>query len=139
MVAMPSFTSPFSWRIIGQMSNAYEIHDIDLLDPRYREPEDSSNAPPSRLTLRYPNIWTPPVETAAETRLGHVFLGFSRLPAARTAVDPHGVTTVRWTDMRFAGGTFALDQQGPRANPFTATVRIGTDGKVTEQFLGLNR
>ena len=32
MIAMPSFTSPFSWRIIAQMSNAYEIHDIDLLD-----------------------------------------------------------------------------------------------------------
>ena len=32
MIAMPSFTSPFSWRIIAQMSNAFEIHDIDLLD-----------------------------------------------------------------------------------------------------------
>ena len=79
------------------------------------------------------------VVPAADTHLGHVFLGFSRLPAARTAVDPHGVTTVRWTDMRFAGGTFSLDQQGPRTNPFTATVRIGIDGKVTEQFLGANR
>jgi membrane-bound metal-dependent hydrolase YbcI (DUF457 family) len=37
IVAMPSFTSPFAWRIIAQMSNAYEIHDIDLLDRRYRE------------------------------------------------------------------------------------------------------
>ena len=135
---MPSFTSPFTWRIIAQMSNAYEIHDIDLLDPRYREP-DSPSDPPSRLTLRYPNVWTAPVETAAATHLGHVFLGFSRLAAARTAVDSRGIMTVRWTDMRFAGGTFSLDQQGPRTNPFTATVRIGTDGKVIETLLGVNR
>ena len=45
MIAMPSFTSPFSWRIIAQMSNAYEIKDIDLLDRRYREPDSESEAP----------------------------------------------------------------------------------------------
>jgi len=138
MVAMPSFTSPFSWRIIAQMSNAYEIHDIDLLDRRFRGAESGSEAP-WRMTVRYPNVWTPPVLQAATTELGHVFLGFSRLPAARTAVDAAGVTTVRWTDMRFAGGSFSLDQQGPRTNPFTATVRIGADGRVLEQFLGLRR
>ncbi len=138
MLAMPSFTSPFSWRIIGQMSNAYEIHDIDLLDPRSRESETESDAP-SRLTLRYPNVWTPVVQQASGTHLGQVFLGFSRLPAARSAVDPKGVTTVRWTDVRFAGGTFTLDQQGPRTSPFTATVRIGPDGMVIEEFLGTNR
>ena len=72
-------------------------------------------------------------------RLGQVFLGFSRMPAARSAVDAHGVTTVRWTDVRFAGGSLALDQQGPRTNPFTATVRIAPDGQILDQFLGLNR
>ena len=138
MVAMPSFTSPFTWRIIAQMSNAYEIHDIDLLDRRYREPESGSDAP-WRLTLRYPNVWTPAVRTAAGTHLGQVFLGFSRLPAARSSVDKDGVTTVRWTDMRFAGGSFALDQQGPRTNPFTATVRLGAAGQAIEEFLGVNR
>jgi inner membrane protein len=135
MVAMPSFTSPFTWRIIAQMSNAYEIHDINLLDQRYREPESGSDVP-WRLTLRYPNVWTPAVQQAAATPLGQVFLGFSRFPAARNAVDSHGVTTVRWTDMRFAGGPFALDQPGPRVNPFTATVRIGADGQVLDASLG---
>jgi membrane-bound metal-dependent hydrolase YbcI (DUF457 family) len=138
IVAMPSFTSPFSWRIIAQMSNAYEIHDIDLLDRRFREPESGSDAP-WRLTLRYPNVWTPTVEKAAATHLGQVYLGFSRLPAARSAVDTDGGTTVRWTDMRFAGGAFALDQPGPRTNPFTATVRLGADGRVLEESLGVRR
>lgn len=135
MIAMPSFTSPFTWRIVAQMSNAYEIHDIDLLDQRFREPESGSDAP-WRLTLRYPNVWTPAVMQAAGTRLGRVFLGFSRMPAARSAVDAHGVTTVRWTDVRFAGGAIALDQPAPRALPFTASVRIAADGRVSEEKLG---
>ena len=135
VAAMPSFTSPFTWRIIAQMSNAYEIHDINLLDQRYREPEDGSDVP-YRLTLRYPNVRTPAVQTAAITRLGRVYLGFSRFPAARSAVDAHGITTVRWSDMRFAGGPFALDQPGPRTIPFTATVRMSPDGQVLEESLG---
>jgi len=135
MVAMPSFTSPFTWRVIAQMSNAYEIHDINLLDQRYRDPESNADVP-WRLTLRYPNVWTPTVQQAATTHLGQVFLGFSRFPAARNAVDSHGMTTVRWTDMRFAGGPFALDQPGPRVNPFTATVRIGANGQVLGEALG---
>jgi hypothetical protein len=135
MIAMPSFTSPFSWRIVAQMSNAYEIHDLDLFDQRFREPDGGSDAP-WRLTLRYPNVWTPPVLQAATTHLGQVFLGFSRMPAARSALDARGVTTVRWTDMRFVGGPMALDQPAARAVPFTASVRIGADGHVIEEKLG---
>ena len=88
---MPSFTSPFRWRIIAQMSNAYEIHDIDLLDKNFTDPAYASDAP-WRMTLRYPNVWTPTVQKAATTRLGQVYLGFSRLPAARSAVDAQGIT-----------------------------------------------
>jgi len=135
IVAMPSFTSPFSWRIIAQMSNAYEIHDIDLLDPQYRDPESGSSVP-WRTTLRYPNVWTPTVQKAAATHLGQVYLGFSRLPAARSAIDALGITTVRWSDMRFAGGMPGLDERGSRAIPFTATVRIGTEGQLLEERLG---
>jgi membrane-bound metal-dependent hydrolase YbcI (DUF457 family) len=136
IAAMPSFTSPFSWRIIAQMSNAYEIHDIDLLDRRFREPEEESEVP-WRLTLRYPNVWTPAVEKAASTHLGQVFLAFSRFPAARSVVDGQGTTTVRWSDMRFAGGPLGLDQQpARRVNPFTAIVRIGPDGRILEEALG---
>jgi hypothetical protein len=65
-----------------------------------------------------------------------VYLGFSRLPAARSAIDAHAITTVRWSDMRFAGGMPGLDERGSRAIPFTATVRIGTEGQVLEERLG---
>jgi hypothetical protein len=91
---------------------------------------------PWRTTLRYPNVWTPTVQKAAATHLGQVYLGFSRLPAARSAIDAQGITTVRWSDMRFAGGMPGLDERGSRAIPFTATVRIGTEGQVLEERLG---
>jgi len=132
IAAMPSFASPFRWRIIAQMSNAYEIHDIDLLDSRFRNPDTDSDAP-WRLTLRYPNVWTPAVDRAATTALGQAFLGFSRFPAARTAVDAHGAATVRWSDMRFAGGIAGLEQPTRSVNPFTAIIRIDAGGRVVEQ------
>jgi membrane-bound metal-dependent hydrolase YbcI (DUF457 family) len=135
MIAMPSFTSPFSWRIVAQMSNAYEIHDVNVLDQRFREAEAESVAP-WRVTVRYPNVWTPTTEHAATTRLGRVFLGFSRMPAARSAVDAHGVTTVRWTDMRFADGPSPGDLRAARTQLFTATVRVGADGRILDQTLG---
>jgi inner membrane protein len=135
IAAMPTFTSPFRWRIIAQMSNAYELHEIDLLDKNFTDPEYASEAP-WRMTVRYPNVWTPAVMKAAATRVGQTFLAFSRFPAARSAVDSHGITTVRWTDVRFVGGVVALDQPGPPTRFFTATVRIAPDGTVLEQFLG---
>jgi hypothetical protein len=80
-------------------------------------------------------VWSPAVERAAATDTGKVFLGFSRFPAARTATDPQGVTTVRWADMRYAGGLFTIDQQNRAANPFTATIRIAPDGVVLLETL----
>ena len=135
IAALPTFTSPFRWRIIAQLSNAYEIHDIDLFDARFREPGRDSEVL-WRLTLRYPNVWTPTVQKAATAHVAQVFLGFSRFPAARSAIDANGVTTVRWTDVRFAGGVTGLDQPAPRAGLFTATVKVGPDGAILEQALG---
>jgi len=132
--AMPSFGSPFQWRIVTQFSNAYELKDVDLLSARDRESDDE-DAVPWRLTLRYPNVWTPAVEQAAATKTATVFLGFSRFPAARTSVDPQGVTTVRWADMRFAGGLLTLDQQTRTPNPFTATIKIAPDGQILLETL----
>ena len=136
VTAMPTFVSPFRWRIVAQFSNAYEIRDVDLLDGRFGADADDASDAPWRLTLRYPNVWTPTVTQAAHTHLGDVFLGFSRFPAARSALDPRGVTTVRWSDMRFAGPTVPGDQTSFRSGMFTATVRIDADGRVMQETLG---
>jgi len=133
MVAIPTFFSPFTWRVVAHLSNAYEVHDVDLLDSRLRRSADSSEAM-WRVTLRVPNVWTPPVWTAASTPLAQTFLGFARLPAARSFVDPTGTATVRWNDMRFVGARAAL---APTQNdPFAIVVRIAPDGHVIEQHLG---
>jgi hypothetical protein len=136
MAALPTFISPFRWRIIVQLSTAYEIHDIDLLEERFRRPGGDTESMP-RQTVRFPNQSTPQIARAANTRLGRVFLDFSRFPAARWVVDDKaGITTVRWTDMRFTGGVLTLEQPVSRPDPFTAVVRIGADGRILDERLG---
>src|SRR3989442_15491768 len=58
MAALPTFISPFRWRVIAQLSNAYEIHDLDLLDERFRGPGGDTDGV-RRLTVRFPNQSTP--------------------------------------------------------------------------------
>ena len=126
---MPTFFSPFRWRVVAHLSNAYELHDIDLLDARFLEtaPEQTGAW---RTTVRYPNIWTPIVERAARTTTAQLFLGFSRFPDARWFTDSTGATTVRWMDVRFAGGLLRLDQSTARPLPFAVTVQMDADGRV---------
>jgi membrane-bound metal-dependent hydrolase YbcI (DUF457 family) len=133
IAAIPTFLSPFRWRVLAQMSNAYEIRDLNVLDSRLRDPASDVSW---RVRVRYPNLWTPAVERAATTRLGQVFLGFSRFPAARWTVDGNGITTVRWDDLRFAGTALAADQPLRPPSLFTATVRVDAAGRVIEERLG---
>lgn len=136
MAAMPSFVSPFRWRLIARLSNAYELRDVDLLDPRLLQPPSTGEGL-WRVTVRYPNQWAPVVAHAAETEVARIFLGFARFPAARWLNDPEtGIVTVRWTDMRFAGGLVRADQLVPSADVFTVTVRLGPDGRILEQRIG---
>ena len=115
------------------MSNAYEMHDVDVLDARLRRPPEAGEAP-WRVAVRFPNQWTPTVRTAAMAPIPQVFLGFSRFPAARSFTDrATGETTVRWADMRFATG-LTIDQRA--RNLFTVTVRLDREGRVIEQTLG---
>jgi inner membrane protein len=135
LAAMPTFLSPFKWRLIARLSNAYELHDVDILDTTLRRPAEAGAAP-WRVTVRYPDQWTPLVKAAAAAPLAQTFLGFSRYPAARWVADPQtGVVTVRWTDMRFAGG-LTQDQRAGRGNLFGAMVRIAPDGALVSEQLG---
>jgi hypothetical protein len=117
------------------MSNAYEIHDINVLDARFRAPASAGEVF-WRQSVRYPNIWTPPVKEAAATPLAQIFLGFSRFPAARALTDDRGLTTVRFSDMRFAAGLIAIEQPVRRATPFSVLVRVDASGRVVEETLG---
>ncbi|HEY2907138.1 MAG TPA: metal-dependent hydrolase [Vicinamibacterales bacterium] len=131
IAAMPSFASPFKWRLIARLSNAYELQDIDLLDSRFSTDSDRL----WRVTLR-PNIWTPPAFQAAATPFGQVFLGFSRFPAARSIVDTSGSAIVRFNDVRFAGGLFNMNQPQRGPDPFTVTIQLGPDGTLRSEHVG---
>ena len=126
---MPTFLSPFRWRVIAHLSNAYEAHDVNLLEARFRRPPTDAEAL-WRTTLRFPNMWTPAVWTAAATKPGQTFLGFARLPAVRTIVDQSGTTTVRWTDVRFINAATPPNREGQPDDLFTIVVRIGPGGQA---------
>ena len=133
IAAVPTFVSPFRWRVIAHLSNAYELHEVNVLDARFQQPADRAEVF-WRRAVRYPNQWTPSTVIAAATRTGRVFLGFSRFPAARVVVDPAGVATVRWNDMRFVGGLYSLAGRVP--DPFNLVIRLGPDGRVLGEQLG---
>lgn len=135
IAALPTFATPFDWRLVAQLSDGYEISDVNVLAGRGRVSAPKSD-PSSRVTMRLPNQWTPAVFAAAGTEVGRLFLGFSRFPAARAFVDDDGITTVRWNEMRFTRGETGADQRGRREEFFTATVRIDRDGRIIEQRLG---
>ena len=134
IAALPTFLSPFDWRIVAHLSNGYEIHEVEIMDSRFRE-QPSMNEVFWRQSIRYPNVWTPPADRAAAAPLAQIFLGFSRFPAARSITDDHGTSTVRFSDMRFAAGLVALEQPVRRPSPFSVLIRLDRTGRVIEQSL----
>jgi hypothetical protein len=152
IAAMPTLISPFEWQVIAHTSNGYDMQNVNLLDPRFRGAAPEREAP-WRVASRYPNQWTPQTIEGATTRIGRVFLGFSRFPVARTIVDAAGGVTVQLSDVRFMangvrdfgsarpgggrgrGGAPAAPRQAA-PGLFTATVRFGADGHVVEERLG---
>ena len=137
VAALPDFLSPFHWRVVARMSNGYDVRDLNVLDPRLQRNPATGEAP-WRLTVHVPSPWTEAALRAARAPDAQVFLGFSRFPTVRNAANVDGTTTVRFTDLRFAGplgpGGGGLDS--PRNAFFMVTVVLGADGRIVEQRLG---
>jgi membrane-bound metal-dependent hydrolase YbcI (DUF457 family) len=115
--AIPSFASPFEWRVIAQLPDGYlEVNGGDA--------------------TWIPNQWTPLVERAATTRTAQVLLGFSRFPFAGLFVESPGTTTVRFTDLRFTMGPDNPQLRARRSALFTATVRFGPHDEILGEMLG---
>jgi len=132
IAAVPDFISPFRWRLIAQLSNGYEMRDVDLITGRGL----STEALRTRiLSVHVPNQWTPAVTQAAHARTAQVFLGFSRFPAARSVVAEDGTATVRWSDLRFVQGMLD-DPRQFRRGLFGATVVVSPEGRIVEERLG---
>jgi hypothetical protein len=135
IAALPSFTSPFRWRLVAQLPGAYETREIDVLALRMR-PAPAGPEAPWRLVQRHPSRWTPAALQAATAHTAQIFLGFSRFPAARSFEEPDGSTTVTWSDMRFVMGPPRTRADRQRAGFFSATVRVGADGTILQERLG---
>lgn len=118
--AIPTFFSPFRWRIVRRYPTGYELSEVDLLKRAAGLRETQADGP----------VWVPAEEShwtvrASQSATARVFLDFSRFPAARTLSHPDGSVTVRWSDLRFFGNNF-----------FVATVRLSPDGLILSEALG---
>jgi membrane-bound metal-dependent hydrolase YbcI (DUF457 family) len=133
IAAVPTFRSPFAWRVIAQLSDAYEIREIDLLDLDRQDIGTQTAA--GTFHERHPNRWTPAVESAAGAPMARVFLGFSRFPAVAARVEGDG-TTVHWRDVRFGPVGVSADAESGRDGPFQLVVRLTPDGRVIEENFG---
>jgi inner membrane protein len=126
VTAIPTFLSPFSWRLIVARPGAYDMRDVDVLA---REHARGTSPPAS-----FPNVWSAAVFAAARSRTAQIFLGFSRTPTVRATPHGDGSTTVRWTDLRFVDPS--AGNESPRSDLFTAAVRIDAHGRILDERLG---
>ena len=91
--AMPSFISPFQWRIILHVSNAYEMREVNLLDDRLGLWE-AEPAAPWRVNVRYPNLWTPVVARAAATHVSCSRTNSGKTAAIEPPAESHNTSAV---------------------------------------------
>jgi LexA-binding, inner membrane-associated putative hydrolase len=89
--ALPTFVSPFTWRIVRRSATGYELSDRDL----FRQAA-------SIRSVRLTSDTGPEIAGARGTRAGLVYLDFARFPLARIAAQSP-TTTVRLFDARFIG------------------------------------
>lgn len=133
--ALPTFLSPFRWRLVRQFGDGYQLEEIDQLARATAGDGDGA-----ARTAWFPderNVW---IERARETRAARVFLDFARFPAARARPEPDGGATVWWVDMRFVGGVTRLDILNPTPrSPFVVVVRLDRDRRVIGAQLGSNK
>jgi len=122
--ALPTFVSPFQFRIVRQYPRGYELSERNVLNQR---PVDA--------------LWIdaeegPAIDRAADTRTGRVFLEFSRFPAAAVEKGPAGGAVVRFVDLRFMGTPLRLDGRPQARVPSAMTVRLDGQGRVVLEHLG---
>jgi membrane-bound metal-dependent hydrolase YbcI (DUF457 family) len=90
--ALPTFTSPFTWRIVRQHTDGYEIS----------ERGGRGAAGPTRTT-RIAIDTGPEVARVHATRAGQVYFDFARFPIARLGAHTAAGTTIHLFDARFVG------------------------------------
>jgi inner membrane protein len=123
--ALPTFISPFSWRIVRQYPHGYEISERSVLG--------SNDDVPAAWIRSDANPWTARARATATAR---VFLDFSRFPASRIVQQTGEGVVVRLDDVRFIGNPIRLEPEPRGRSPFTATIALDAEGRVVSERLG---
>jgi membrane-bound metal-dependent hydrolase YbcI (DUF457 family) len=121
-IAIPSFLSPFQWRVIWSHDAHYELADVNLL-------ESAAPVPGGRVTVDQ-GVWT---ERAARGAAARTFLGFARVSSARVEESAAGGATVVLRDLRFARGPIDRIDTAPSA--FTVTSTLDERGSIVSERL----
>ncbi len=122
--ALPTFFSPFTWRIIRRYRNDYELSDRSVFatSAAIHSARATSETGPDVLRVR-------------GTRPGRVYLDFARFPIAKTSARTATLTTVRLLDARFvAMPTFGANETANAR--LSVVVTFDESGRIVDQRFG---
>jgi membrane-bound metal-dependent hydrolase YbcI (DUF457 family) len=125
--ALPTFASPFRWRLIREYSTGYAISEIDLA----RSPEAAVLASGWRPSEA--SAW---VRAASAARSAQILLSFSRFPAARVVERRPDRVDVRIEEVRFLASADPTRDDARAGSLFTLLVRLGPTGRTLEEHFG---
>lgn len=123
--ALPTFISPFAWRVIRQYPNGYELSDRNVLE---------RGAPVASTWM--PADTGPEIALARATHTGRIFLDFSRFPSSHVIERSPDEIVVRFVDVRFVDVGAHLDPAPHARAPFVVTVALDAKGQVLREQLG---
>jgi membrane-bound metal-dependent hydrolase YbcI (DUF457 family) len=122
--ALPTFFSPFTWRIVRQQPSGYELSDRSLFE-----------APAHARPIRLVNENGPDVRRARTTRAGLVYLDFARFPISQISNHTPTTTTVRLLDARFIVSPDGAHEAAARGG-LMVIVELDASGRVVHQRFG---
>ena len=122
--ALPTFFSPFTWRIIRRQRGDYELSDRDVLatTPAIQSTRLTSDSGPDILRVR-------------ATRPGRLYLDFARFPIAQVPERTGTLTTVRLFDARFVAMR-SLSQDGATNARLSVVVTLDESGRIVNERFG---
>jgi inner membrane protein len=123
--ALPTWGSPFRWRLITRTPRGFEVRTLDLFD-RSREGD----------AIDFPSVDGALVARASRAQIARVFLDFSRFPAADQVTHQNGDVTVHWYDLRFAEHPASTADGRHYTSPFAVWIRLSPAGAIVGQGLG---
>lgn len=122
--ALPTFFSPFTWRIIRRQAGNYELSDRNVLATAQaiQSTRLASDSGPDVLRVR-------------ATRPGRVYLDFARFPIAQMPERTATLTTVRLFDARFVAMR-SLSQDGATNARLSVVVTFDESGRIVSERFG---